>query len=619
MDNKTLAGKIIELVGGVDNIVSLTHCVTRLRFKLKSQNLAKDKEISDLEGVLGVQSQAGQYQVIIGANVAKVYKEILSDLPKSLQKENVQTVEKERLFTRILNTLSAILVPSLPPIIGGGMLKGIMFMFVSLKMLDAESGTYFILNITCDAMFYFFPFLVAASAAKRFQTNEYMAMALAGVLLYPSLINAALAGEIKSIRFLDFLSIPVINYSQSILPILLGVLLMKYVYGFLEEHLPSMTTVLLAPLLTLLVMVPILLFAVAPLGFKIGEVVARGIQALIDFSPILSGLVIGTTRPFLVLVGMHHALRPITQQQIATYGFSSMAAMSYLSTMAQATAPFAMYLIVKNKKMKQVALSSTFSGFLGITEPALYGVLVKYKAAFIGASLGGGIGSAVACMFKARAFAPAMPSLLSIPVYLGKGATFGFFLGFFTTIVASFAITTALAKTVFRKDLEEEIVTKEVVEESGVNYEVYSPVQGELVQSSEIPDETFAKEVLGKTVAIMPENNEILSPITGTVDAVFESKHAICLKGEHGEEILVHIGIDTVALGGKYFESLVKKGDKVTVGQKISTVEVEKIRESGYNPMVITIVVNTADYLSVVEEFDRGKIFPKEKILNLIK
>ncbi|MDR0922235.1 MAG: beta-glucoside-specific PTS transporter subunit IIABC [Lactobacillales bacterium] len=621
MNNKEFASKIIELVGGEKNILSLTHCVTRLRFVLKNNQLVDEQKLSNLDGVMGIQKQAGQFQVIIGSKVKKVYHEVMNLLPNQSEKEEVKSQEKVNIFSRIVNTLSAILVPSLPPIIGGGMLKGLMYLFVTLKMLNPESGTYFILNITCDSMFYFFPFLIAASAAKRFNTNEYMAMALAGALLYPSMVNAALAGEMKSVRFLNLVNIPVINYAQSIVPILLGVLVMKYVYNFLEEKLPSMTTAILAPLFTLLTVVPIMLFAIAPLGFEIGEVVARGLQGLIDFSPFLSGLVIGTLRPFMVLVGMHHALRPIVQQQIASYGYSSMAAFSYLSTMAQATAPFAMFLILKNKKMKQIAISSSLSGFLGITEPALYGVLVKYKAAFIGASLGGGLGSAFASSLHARAFASAMPSVLSIPVYLGKGSTLGFLVGLAVTLVSTFTLTTLLATTVFRKDLLEDKSENEKTNNNKLaqgTCEIHSPVQGELLQLSEVPDDTFANQLLGRTIAIMPTDEKIVSPIDGEVEFVFDTKHAIGLVGKNGEEILIHLGIDTVALKGQYFENFVKKGDKVKAGECIAKFEIEKVKAAGFNPTVLTVVTNDKNYLSIIDEFEEGKIFPNEKIMNIV-
>lgn len=274
MNTKDLAKKIIRDVGGKENILNLTHCVTRLRFNLKDRSLVDEQSLERLDDVMGTHYQGGQYQVIIGGKVGAVYSEILTELPDLGTTELLQqspSEKKESLLNRLINTLSSILVPSLAPVIGGGMLKGFVYLFITLNILSPESETYFILNIIGDCMFYFFPFLIAVSSAKYFKTNEYMALSLAGALMYPTLLNAATAGEIANVKLFSIFTVPMINYSASIVPIILSVWLLSYVYRFFEQHIPPMVTIIFTPLLTLILMISIMLVIIAPLGFYIGE------------------------------------------------------------------------------------------------------------------------------------------------------------------------------------------------------------------------------------------------------------------------------------------------------------------------------------------------------------
>lgn len=615
-----LAKRIIELVGGKENITGLTHCVTRLRFNLADGKKADTKALEEMEGVLGVQEKGGQYQVIIGGKVAKVYRDITKELPNLGSGEASAEKKKESLGNRIINGLSAMLVPSLAPIVGGGMLKGFLYMLTTFGLADPESGTMFVMNITADAMFYFFPFLLAVSSARFFKTNEYMAVTLAGVMMYPSLLNAATAGEIASVNFLGFLPIPVVNYSSSVLPIILSVWLLSHVYRFFEDHMPSMITIIFTPLLTLLVVVPVMLFGIAPLGFYIGEYVARGMEALINWSPLLSGFVAGATRPLLVLTGMHHAVRPISQQQIATFGYSTFSAMSFMSTMAQATAALAIALIVRDKRMKQVATSSAVSGYIGITEPALYGVLVKYKAAFLGASLGGGIGGAIGTQLGAKAMAPVMPSVLSIPVYLNDTAV-GFLIGLATTIVSTFVITILLSKSVMKLDdgTEKKKADDSLEAQSPVKvYSIASPAAGTAYPISEVADATFSKGLMGNGLAILPSGNEILSPVDGVVKVAYKTRHAIGLVSEDGVEVLLHIGIDTVELNGEGFESLCEEGRKVSVGTPLIRFDREKLDALEYDTSVIMVITNTDDYLSVLCEDQQKSVSAGDKVVQIV-
>lgn len=618
MNKKELATKIVKLVGGAQNIKSLTHCITRLRFVLKDDRMAKTKEIEQLD-VVGVQIQGGQYQVIIGNGVTKVFREIMEQYPSlDLVDSGIDhDGEKKFSFNTAIGTLSSILVAALPPIVAGGMIQGLSFFAREKGWLDPESTLNFVLTITGNAMFFFLPFLIAVSAARKFKTNEYMALALAGIIMHPDLMR--MVGENDPLTAFGFLPLPLIDYSSSILPILLGVWILKYVWNWIEKWMPDLISTVFTPLLTILIMAPVMLIGVAPVGFYIGDYLAIGIQWLIDQAPWLAGFVIGSTRPFLVIVGMHHAIRPIQLQQIATFGYTTITPANFLSTMATATATFSTYFLVKDKKQKQIVLSSAFSGFLGITEPALYGVLTKYKATMVGTLIGGGLGGMIATMMGARAYSGGMPSILTIPIFMGGGPA-SILVGLGVTVVSSFLITYLLGKTIFKAEgieITDDKEEKEPVSQIKSSV-VYSPAAGKVVELSQVSDHIFAEKILGEGIAIDAPNGEVVSPVTGIITTVFKTKHAIGITDENGVEVLIHIGIDTVKLEGKYFEVFCTEGQTIKTGDLLVKFDGEKIKLAGYESSVIVVVTNTNDFVSVLPEKTRGQVNLGEKMLTVI-
>ena len=413
MKNEELAKLILENVGGAKNIKNLTHCVTRLRFTLYDDKKANKKTIENLDGVLGVQEQGGQFQVIVGSKVNKVYQELIGNPQLALSEDGPkETGKKKSVISNILETISSILIPSLPPVIGGGMIKGFLFMFWEFGWIEWGSDIFNLLNIISDGMFYFYPFLLAVSAAKRFKTNPYMALAIAGSMMHPTIYEGINAG-LKSLKVIGSIGVPYLDYNSSVIPIILSVWVMSYVYRFFEKKIPDIVSVIFTPMLTLVIVIPVCMIMICPLGYYIGEYIAQGVQVLIDFSPIVAGFVIGAIRPFTVLTGTHHAVRAIVSQQLATYGYTTIGAMNYMSTMAQAAAPLAIYFVLRkhNEKMKNLSLSAAVSGFLGVTEPGLYGIIVKYKVAFIATMIGGGIGGAISSVFGSAEYAMVMSSL----------------------------------------------------------------------------------------------------------------------------------------------------------------------------------------------------------------
>lgn len=620
MTSKEMAAQILELVGKKSNIITCTHCITRLRFTLKDDGKADVKKIESLEGVLGVQIQGGQFQVIVGNKVNKVYAELteLADLNSDSASAagNAET-QKKGVVSRILETLSSILIPSLPPVIGGGMIKGFLFMFWEFGWIEWGSDVFNLLNIMSDGMFYFYPFLLAVSAAKRFKTNPYMALSLAGVLMHPT-IYEGINGGVESFQILG-ISIPYLDYNASVLPIILAVWIMSYVYRFLEKRIPDIVSIIFTPMLTLIAMVPVTLAFIAPLGYYIGEYIALGIQAIIDFSPILAGFVIGVLRPVTVFTGTHHAVRAIVSQQLATYGYTTIGAMNYMSTMAQAAAPLAIYIILrhKNKEMRDISLSAAISGFLGVTEPGLYGVIVKYKVAFVAASIGGGIGAAISSYFGGAEYAMVMSSLVTIPATFGEGFV-GIAIGLPVAVISTMAICFAFKEKILQEDQAQGLKQKEEVPENDRILSITAPVRGTIKPIDQVADATFAEGILGKGIAILPSDGTIVSPVDGMVTSLIASKHAIGFKSNDGLEVLVHLGIDTVKLKGKYFTSFVEEGERVVKGQKVLAFDVDQVKAEGYQTDVMVVITNTDQYLDVFPNTKLTETTTKDELLRII-
>ncbi|EOL44634.1 PTS system, glucose subfamily, IIA component [Enterococcus phoeniculicola] len=617
MDIQEEVNQIITGVGGKKNIKTLTHCVTRLRFTVKEEKEIDIKSIEKLPDVLGVQTSGGQFQVIVGPKVDKLYKEAVSQTGGAFSNEEMPEEKKKWKFSSILETLSAILIPSLPPIIGGGMIKGFLFMFWQFGWVEMDSQIFEVINIISDGMFYFYPFLLAVSAAKRFKTNEYMALALAGSLMYPSIIQGA--GESSApIRILGAIQIPYIDYSSSVIPIILSVFAMSFVYRFFKDRIPDLLSTIFTPMLTLAIMIPVELALLAPLGFYAGDYVAKGMQVLLDFSPILSGFVIGATRPFLVLTGTHHAMRAIVQQQISTYGYTTIGAMNYMSVIAQASAALGVFLVVKNKKMKNISFSSAISGFLGVTEPALYGVIVKYKIVMIATMIGGGIAASITSYFGSAEYAMVMSSLLTIPATFGNGFI-GIVIGIPVAVLITLAIIYIGKSSILNEDKKRQTEKAPAAAvENKQTVEIKNPANGTVLPLSVLKDKTFANEIMGKGIAIASSDGILRAPVNGEVTAIFPTNHAISIIGDTGVEVLLHVGMDTVNLKGQFFHPKVKQGDSVKIGEELLQFDQEKIKQAGYDDIVIMVITNTQEYLDVLPNKEDGLVSGQENLLTVL-
>ena len=419
-DNKKLASAILEKIGGKENIEFLVHCMTRLRFNLKDQSLAKQSEIEEIPGVLGTMIQNGQFQIIIGETVPDVYEEICKQAGIAQEKaieENLDAdlPKKKFGFGVIFEVISGVFAPVVTAFAGAGILKGLLTLLTNYGLMATDTGLYLILNAAADSVFYFLPFVLAYTSAKKFKTNEVMAIVIAGIYMYPTVIEGA--GTQASLFGINFY---LVKYSSTVLPIIVSVWLMSYVYKFFSKHTPSFLRVVVVPIATLLIMAPLSLVVIGPLGYNVGIYVGEFFKWLFDVAPWLGGLIDGATRPLVVFTGTHMMLSPVMINNIETLGYDMLGPVHCVATMAAAGMCFGAFLKARKENNKTAIFSSFISAFIGITEPALYGVAFRFKKPLIALMIGGGVSGALVAMMGAKAISFAMPSIISLPVYTGS-------------------------------------------------------------------------------------------------------------------------------------------------------------------------------------------------------
>lgn len=617
MDYQAIAKEILKDVGGKDNIVDVTHCYTRLRFVLKDTKQANKEALLQTEGVISVVESGGQYQVVLGNKVAHVYNALEPLLAQQLTTKT-STKEKNSLGNRILNTVAAIFTPVVPAIAASGMLKGILaiavmvannFYQVDLKPLN----TYIILSAASDALFYFMPVILGYSAAKVFKTNEYIAMVIGATLCYPTIVS--LMTE-KSAVTLFGLHVTKANYVSTVIPIILAIFMLAYVQRFLEKVIPEVLKIIMVPTLSLLLMIPATLLLFGPIGIYLGDGVNWLYYYIMNLSPILLGGFIGGIWCVLVIFGAHRGLVPIGINDVARTGRQNLLAFAGAANFSQAGAAFGVFVRTKNKDLKAVAASATVTALFGITEPAIYGANLRLKKPMIYAVASGAAGGALMGWGGSYGTAFANQGLLTIPVYAEAGtkAFICYLLGCGIAFFGAFILTIFLGFNDL--PLDESRQEPGLKTEAGTVKEkqrIQAPVQGQLVSLDQINDEVFASQQMGKTLAIYPTEEQIVSPGNGQVTALYPTHHAIGLKLDNGAEILLHIGINTVELKGRGFETFVKAGERVRLGQKLLSFDKQIIQAAGYDPTVLVIVTNTAE-MAIIETTKQTEITPQTNL-----
>lgn len=593
MNYNQLAKDILNHVGGEENIISLVHCATRLRFTLNDNKKTNISELEKLEGVIAVVNKVGQFQVVIGNDVPYVYREIVG-MSNIEEKDAGEPEEKKKILDVILDTIAGIFTPILPAITAAGLLKALLIIMPLLGILSNDSSTYKFLNIVADAPFYYFPIIIAFTSAKKFGCNPYLAVVLGAIMLHPS--YGTLVASKEAMTFFG-LPVPGLTYGSSVIPIILSVWAMKYVEIFADKISPKVLKYFLKPMIVFLIMAPIIFVAIGPLGIYIGIGFAKIIYMIQDKIGWLAVVIMGVLMPFIVMVGMQKAFIPVMITALANPGYEMLIAPAMLaSNIAQGAATLVVGFKTKNLSLKQLSISSGISALLaGITEPAMYGVTLKHKKVMISSMIGAGVGSLYMGITGVAAYTYAMPSLLTLPACIGGGSMYSFKHAIIGTIIT--IIVTVVSTYLLYKE-EETIVKNEktVKIKSDEELIVASPLNGIIKSLTEVNDPVFSSGVMGDGIAILPKEGELYAPIDGVVIALYPSKHAIGIKGKNDLELLMHIGVDTVSLEGKYFEAFVEQGQSVKKGDLLIKFDINKITENGYDIITPVIITNTKSY-----------------------
>lgn len=662
-DYDGLAKKIVKLVGGKDNVKSVVHCATRLRFKLKDEKKAGTEELKDTDGVVTVVQSGGQYQVVIGNEVADVYDHVIKvggfpdggAVPDDYGEED----EKTSLLDKFIDLISGIFAPALGCLAATGMIKGLATILVTMGAVTEKSGTYIILYAIGDAFFYFLPIILGLSAAKKFHVDQFIGLSIGAALVYPTIVAlnpTAVTGKplftlfagsaLSSPIHITFLKIPVImmNYTSSVIPIIVAMWIASKVERYLKKIIPTVVKTFLVPFFTLLIVVPLTLLVVGPITSWISDALAAGASSLYNMSPIITGILIGGLWQVLVIFGLHWGLVPLAMLNLQTLKYDPILVLTGAASFAQIGAVLAVIMKVKSKKVQGLGWSAFLSGIFGITEPAIYGITLPRKKVFAMSCIGAGIGGALLGFFGTKGYMVGGLGVFLLPSYIGPaGINMEFYGAIISWIVAFIAgLGLSLLFGFNKEDLKAENATKETttegpelatatlnsdsatataapetVEKDPVTPEtIVSPIKGSVVQLADVKDEVFSSGALGKGIAIMPDEGRVYAPVDGKVSVVFPTKHAIGINSKDGAELLIHIGMDTVQLEGKGFTSHVEQDQEIKKGQLLMEFDVDGITDQGYDVTTPIIVTNSKDY-NDVEVVADGQVNDGDNLINL--
>ncbi len=597
MNAKQIANEILDEIGGKKNIESVTHCITRLRFVLKDTSIPNKEVVSNIDSVISVVEQGGQYQVVLGNKVNDVYAEVINQIGEEQTIVASTETKKKPLLDVFTATVSGIFMPVLGAMAASGTIKGILTVLSVANILPATSGTYITLYALSNSFFYFMPVILGASAAKYFKMNIYVGMLIGASLIYPTLIPYASKGS------LTFLSIPVsmMDYTSTVFPAIVAVWLASKLDKLTLKLPLKDLRFILQPLIVLVISVPIALIVIGPIISTLGEILAQAVNAVYNFNPILGGAVIGGPWILMVMFGLHWAFIPIFINNVASQGFDPIMGLLLANQFAMAGAVFAVGIRTKKEKVRALSYSTGVTTLIGISEPALYGVLLPYKKPLISAIIGGSLGAMVAGALNTVQYTFGGSGLLGIPLIINpKGIDGGFYGGIASQIIGfavAFAVTLLWG---FKEEPEKVVDTSK--ESSDTLIDLTTILSGTVVPLSEVPDKVFSEGLMGQGLAVIPDKGEVKAPFAGTVTTVFPTKHAIGLTSDDGIELLIHIGLDTVELGGKGFTTYVETGQRVKKGDKLVEVDLESLKAANYATISPIIITNSADFRSVTTE-----------------
>ncbi|WP_208442943.1 PTS beta-glucoside transporter subunit IIABC [Pantoea agglomerans] len=601
MEYHTLAQDILSHIGGRENIVSLVHCATRLRFKLKDNHKADAEGLKKNPGVIMVVESGGQFQVVIGNHVHDVWLAVrteagLTDEPSSVKEEDAVA---GNLLSRLIDIVSGIFTPFIGVLAASGILKGLLALAVVCGWLSVQSGTYKIWFAASDALFFFFPLVLGYTAGKKFGGNPFITMVIGGALTHPTMIAAFNASQ-QSVAITDaFLGIPVtwFNYSASVIPIILAAWVSCWLEKQSSRRLPASMKNFFAPLICLSVTVPLTFLVIGPLATGLSQILANGYQWIYALAPWLAGAALGALWQVCVIFGLHWGLVPLMINNLAVLGHDSMLPMLLPAVMGQVGAALGVFLRSRDARQKMLAGSSVTAGIFGITEPAVYGVNLPLRRPFIFGCVAGAIGGAIVGFSSTHVYSFGFANIFTIAQMIPSGGVdstlWGGIAGTLLALVLGCGMT--LVAGMPRKSTPDAVSPVIPGED-----DILSPMTGTVLALDQIPDPTFASGLLGQGAAIIPSDNKVIAPFAGEVASLFQTRHAIGLLSHSGVELLIHVGIDTVRLGGKPFTAHVKVGDTFSAGDLLLEFDRQAILEAGYDLATPIIITNSDEYPEVM-------------------
>lgn len=613
-DYTQLAKEVVAAVGGKENIVNVTNCMTRLRFVLKDDSIPDKDKVAGIKGVKGVMNQGGQYQVIIGTHVSEVVKDVRREAQisgeGSINKEDMKLIKKDSLWNRFFKTISGCIMPMLGPMIAGGIIKGILVILVTAGILTKTDGTYLVLYAAGDAILYFMPVIVGFTCGKVFDCNPYVTAVIGAAFLYPDLVSA-----VSAEGGITFLKIPVAaaSYTNTFLPIVLAGFVASKLEKLAKKFIPSMLQLMLVPTFVLAVTVPLSWIVIGPVMNTVSSWLSKGVFGIFGMSPLLGGTLLGAFWQLVVLLGLHAAFIPILMNNLFSQGYDPVNAVLGLTVWALAGVTLGYALKNKDPEKRGIGFGSLASALCGVTEPAIYSIALPNFKLFVCAWIGGGISGGILGALGGKMYTMAGDGLFRIPAMINPEGLDISFYGFIICALISFAVSAVLAFIMADSGVEEaEQVAEQmdtdmnnhVLEENKMisdNKEtiIYAPVSGKVICREDILDETFASGIMGEGVGIKPEEEIIVAPFDGEITSVVDTGHAVGLTSSDGVELLIHVGVDTVKMQGDGFQVFVTEGQKVKTGEKLLKFDRDKIRKAGYSDTTAVLVTNSDDYSSV--------------------
>ena len=627
-----LARIIIQNVGGKSNVVSLTHCITRLRFKLKDESKANTEVLKATDGIVTVLQSGGQYQIVIGNHVPDVYAVVNQIGGFGGEGAAVDSGEKEKMT--LIDIISGIFSPLLGVLAATGMVKGLLAL-ASFCGMSETSGTYIILYSVADGFFYFMPIFLGYMAAMKFGMNKFVGMAIGAALVYPNIVDLTSLEPIGTIFagtafetniYTKFLGIPVLlpggGYASSVIPVILSVFVGAKIEKLWKKIIPDVVKNFLVPMCTLVVIIPLTFLVVGPIASLAASAIGWVTSGAYSLSPIIAGLIVGGLWQVLVIFGLHWGLVPIMMNNISVIGYDAVLSPYFTATFAQTAVIVAILIKTKDKNIRSLAVPAAISGTFGVTEPAIYGISLPKKKPFIISCIASAIGGAVIGALNVKCYIFGALGIFAFPSYIDKATNdlssmYGALIGVVVAIVIAFVLT-----MITYKDEEKKPAAK--IEEkpaaSGKSMKqsmIVSPLKGMVKPLSEVEDEAFSSGALGQGIAIEPMEGKLTAPADGTISAFFPTGHAIGMTTEDGAEILMHVGMNTVKLEGKYFIPKAKQGDRVKKGQVLLEFDIQKIKKAGYSTVTPVLITNSDQYTDIIPT-DAKQVNRGDTILTLL-